>query len=380
MEAVGITHILSVIKYSLEDDKLGGFAGKFTHLSVDVDDMEDEDLLVHLPRCVRFIENGLYPKGTEIAGHGDTKVATLAAGASSTDTIAPTPIPANATSTELAPPTPGAAADRGLPGSQPTGAVFVHCAMGKSRSVTAVIAYLLWKYPHRFGTAEAKNPDRQSAAALAVSRALKLVRESRGIAEPNPGFMSQLELWWEMGRPAESSDAVERHPMYQRWLYKKEVEDSVKLGKVPDWIIFEDEAGPEPKEQPVGGLDLRCKKCRQVLATKQFLIPHEPLHSKSPGACPHFFVEPLSWMRPVLEEGLLDGRLVCPNGRCGATIGRYSWQGFKCSCGEWVCPAFSLQRSRVDDIVTRPRSSDSGEGRLSEARATTSPAALKENL
>lgn len=58
-------------------------------------------------------------------------------------------------------------------------------------------------------------------------------------------------------------------------------------------------------------------------------------------------------MRPALGEGLLQGRLECPNSKCRAQLGRYAWQGLKCSCGVWVCPAFSVQKSRVDEVVKR---------------------------
>jgi len=81
-------------------------------------------------------------------------------------------------------------------------------------------------------------------------------------------------------------------------------------------------------------------------------LPPTPLHN----ACTHHFLHPLSWMRPTLEQGLLDGRLECPNTKCKAQIGRYAWQGMKCSCGVWVCPAFSLQKGRVDEILKRGES------------------------
>lgn len=58
-------------------------------------------------------------------------------------------------------------------------------------------------------------------------------------------------------------------------------------------------------------------------------------------------------MRPELEQGLLSGRLECPNPKCGAQIGRYAWQGMRCSCGVWICPAISLQKGRVDEIVKK---------------------------
>lgn len=308
---------------------------------------------------VRFIERGLY---------GD---AAFAGEREKSDDIdveeSITPAPPAVTAVAAAP--------------QGSGAVFVHCAMGKSRSVTAVVAWLLWKYPHRFGNKAERGKGNEEAAMMAVGRAVEWVRRARGIAEPNPGFMRQLALWWEMGCPAEGGDdAVARNRLYRRWAYKREVEESAKVGSAPDRLRFEDEVGDDEVDGAAGGgeangraevadgpsLELRCKKCRRVLATQPFVVPHKSNDSQSlavssgappttPASCSHFFIEPLSWMRPVLEEGVLEGRLMCPNDKCGASVGRYSWQGFKCSCGEWVCPAFSLQRGRVDDVVTNPR-------------------------
>ncbi|KAH8882354.1 dual specificity protein phosphatase 12 [Thozetella sp. PMI_491] len=328
LEETKITHVLSVIKYSVQGlvDQ-NGLPRRYQHLSIDIDDVEDEDILVHLPKMVRFIERGLY---------GD---------AAFPDDISPPP---------AAPESRPADGSATAKGESPPGAVFVHCAMGKSRSVSAVVAYLLWKYPHRFGRA-----DPTTTAQTAVSEALKWVQTSRPIAEPNPSFMRQLELWWELGCPTESDNAVEDKPAYQRWLYKREVQESARIGKAPDWLRFEDEEEegstrrPGTSENGGSGLSLRCKKCRRVLATGPFVVPHQGTGNAA-QACPHIFIEPLSWMRPTLEQGTLDGRLACPNTKCGASIGRYSWKGFKCGCDEWVCPAFSLQRSKVDEVRTAP--------------------------
>lgn len=316
-----ITHILSVISYSLDRDD-DAFRDT-QHLSVDIDDMEDQDILVHLPKMVRFIDRGL---------QGAAPSTNHAADPAADKACSPTP-----------------------------GAVLVHCAMGKSRSATAVIAYLLWKHPQRFGRA-----DPSAAAQDAVERALQWVRETRPVAEPNDGFMRQLEMWWDMGCPADSDDAVEQNPVYQRWLYKREVEDAARIGRAPDRIRFEDEeaqttiAGAEGTDSGAGSPELRCKKCRRVLATGSFVVPHQGRGSTERPDCPHFFVEALSWMRPILEEGALDGRLICPNTKCAASIGRYAWQGFKCSCGEWVAPAFSLQSSKIDRVVTGRRTNGDG--------------------
>lgn len=311
-----ITHILSLIKYSLSRDD--DVFRDVQHLSIDVDDVDDQDIVVHFPRIVRFIDAGL-------------------AGSSS----AP-------------------------------GAVLVHCAMGKSRSVSAVIAYLLWKYPVRFGRS-----DPATTGADAVAKALAWVRATRPIAEPNDGFMRQLEMWWDMGCPADDDDAVVKAPAYQRWLYKREVDDAARVGRAPDWIRFEDEETPEGAHGVGGGdgTELRCKKCRRLLATGRFIAPHQGRDRAERPGCPHFFIEALSWMRPVLEQGELDGRLVCPNAKCAASIGRYAWQGFKCSCGEWVAPAFSLQKSKVDKVDTHSRGAGSVADRLAALGIRSPPPA-----
>ncbi|BGP16539.1 hypothetical protein JCM10213_000549 [Rhodosporidiobolus nylandii] len=67
--------------------------------------------------------------------------------------------------------------------------------------------------------------------------------------------------------------------------------------------------------------------------------------------CSSYFVEPLSWMGPVLETGVLQGKIVCPNQKCGAKLGNFDWAGNQCSCGAWVCPGFALSASRVDEFT-----------------------------
>lgn len=116
-------------------------------------------------------------------------------------------------------------------------------AMGKSRSVTIMIAYLLRQYPNH-----------------TVSSALELIRESRPIAEPNDGFMAQLKLYKEMGCPRD----IEGHPRYQRWLYQQEVDLAVAAGMAPDNFRFEDEQTQEKRDTDGREIELRCRKCRYV--------------------------------------------------------------------------------------------------------------------
>lgn len=54
------------------------------------------------------------------------------------------------------------------------GKIFVHCAMGISRSATCVVAYLV-KHQH-----------------MDVQHAIQMLRQRRKCIQPNPGFVNQL--------------------------------------------------------------------------------------------------------------------------------------------------------------------------------------------
>jgi len=56
-------------------------------------------------------------------------------------------------------------------------------------------------------------------------------------------------------------------------------------------------------------------------------------------------------MRPELEKGNLDGRLECP--KCKANVGKYAWQGMRCSCGSWQVPAITLAKAKIDEVNRR---------------------------
>lgn len=262
-------------------------------------------------------------------------------------------------------------------------------AMGKSRSTTILIAYLL-----------TQNPD------LNPRTALTLIRQCRSHAEPNHGFMTQLLLYHSMRCPTSPVS----HPVYQRWLYERDVEASRARGEAPEKIHFSDESGASPADEsiyqrwkyqcdveasiatstvpdsiyfsdmhsskpgnntPIESPELnqassssfRCRRCRTSLATSPYLIRHTPQRAQSTSpissspapapSCAHLFLEPLSWMRAELEHGKLEGRLECPNAKCGANVGKYAWQGMRCSCGEWIVPAISIARGRVDEVRKR---------------------------
>lgn len=325
---------------NFKDESWASYGKAYEHLVIDIDDVDDENLLIELPRAVRFVRDGLEASRSK---------ATAGEGGEDGAAAAEDKLGFGVHGLSLAP-------ARG-------GGVFVHCAAGKSRSVSVVVAYLLWRYPDRFDPSQADGEStsakpRRDTARDAVQAALSLVQRTRPMAEPNDGFMRQLELWWEMGCPVDKN--IEEEAIYQRWAYKREVEADLAVGQAPSRLRFEDEASAGEQPRDASGLSLRCKKCRRTLVTSQFIAAHDS-GSGGGNTCPHHFVEPLSWMRQELEKGELSGRLTCPNPRCGAGVGRYDWKGFKCSCDAWVTPAFSLQKARVDDVVAlpNPRQGDS---------------------
>ena len=83
------------------------------------------------------------------------------------------------------------------------------------------------------------------------------------MAEPNDGFMAQLELYKEMGCPRD----IHAHPKYQRWLYQREVDLALAVGMAPDRVRFEDEEVQEETEASGREVELRCRKCRYVHPT-----------------------------------------------------------------------------------------------------------------
>ncbi|KAL1960240.1 hypothetical protein VTO42DRAFT_8783 [Malbranchea cinnamomea] len=316
LSRANITHVVSVLRMNPNDERLAGFKG---HLHIPVDDVDDEDLLQYFPTANAFIREG------------------LATG----------------------------------------GGVLVHCAMGKSRSATICIAFLLHRQPD----------------VLDPQKALELIRQSRPLCEPNNGFMEQLRIYHQMGCP----DNVVDHAFYKRWQYHRAVEESVACGRGPELeeIRFEDEnaveAGARADAVDNGKeTEIRCRKCRRKLATSSFIIPHDPQTSSrkshksqksqafAPPStliaadCAHIFLHPLTWMRPSLfptphtdnnpnapstsaepepsPDSPLSGRLSCPNTSCGANLGKFSWPGMQCSCGTWVVPAIALARARVDVV------------------------------
>lgn len=150
IKQAGITHVLSVIDFDFHEIASSSDYLKsqnYTHLVISIEDDPNENLLQHFQQMSEFIDSGL------AQGDGDA------------------------------------------------GGVFVHCAMGKSRSATAVVAFLMWKY----GTGR--------------DEALAQVCEGRPVCEPNLGFMEQLEVWERMLALDEGGEGRSR--VYEEWLRER---------------------------------------------------------------------------------------------------------------------------------------------------------------
>ncbi|KAF2748543.1 phosphatases II, partial [Sporormia fimetaria CBS 119925] len=141
-----ITHVLSVIDY---DPQLSTNP-QFNHLKqlhINVEDHPNTNLLAHFARTCEFIDSALRDGGS----------------------------------------------------------VFIHCAMGKSRSAACVVAFLMWK------------------DGVSWEKGLERLCEGRGICDPNIGFKEQLEVWGEMLRLPQGKEREER---YERWVEERFVGES----------------------------------------------------------------------------------------------------------------------------------------------------------
>ncbi|RCK59403.1 Tyrosine-protein phosphatase YVH1 [Candida viswanathii] len=227
------------------------------------------------------------------------------------------------------------------------GNVLVHCSQGVSRSVAFIIAYLMQKYN------------------LSIEQALHAVKRKSPDAGPNPRFMEQLTLYKEMGFKVDESN-----PEYQALLKKITMTKDPSGEELRKMMLAKTETEIPEKEAVDSSYELRCKRCRQVLANNTHIEQHEVPGSdsrqsqfvktapnsrriisveKASNVCSHYFmVEPVRWMKEELDKSEIEGRFQCP--KCSSKVGGYSWRGSRCSCGKWMTPAIHLQEAKVDYI------------------------------
>jgi hypothetical protein len=127
------------------------------------------------------------------------------------------------------------------------GTVLVHCEHGVSRSVTVVLAYLMWS-------------ERRSLRIL-----YQELKERKPEIRPNSGFMDQLRLWEDMG--CRVKDDNKKYRAYRLQCKAREIEATGSVAVV--------EMAPDPAVCPVdAALYFRCRKCRQLLFTDGDVLQH----------------------------------------------------------------------------------------------------------
>ena len=220
------------------------------------------------------------------------------------------------------------------------GRVLVACEAGVSRSAAVALAHLI----------------REEGGEAPVEAQLAELQRVYPAAEPNEGFMAQLELFRAMGCRLDRGHAPYRKFRTENLGRQYHVEGRVALSEL-------DEGGSAGEGSAASGAPgnfelYRCKRCRALVGTSQNSVPHDRGEGdraftwrkrkgkKGEGldVCQSVFVEPLSWMK-ALEEGDVQGKLSC---RCGSRLGNFNWAGLQCNCGRWVTPAFQLQISQID--------------------------------
>ncbi|XP_072401864.1 dual specificity protein phosphatase MPK-4-like [Diabrotica undecimpunctata] len=198
------------------------------------------------------------------------------------------------------------------------GIVLVHCYFGVSRSATVVIAHIMKKYQ------------------MTYFEAFDMVKAKRKIVFPNPGFVSQLKLYKDMGYQIDNRNM--HYKIYKLSLAAFRVRKVKILPQEFHHLIQPDPSLEQTEPEPNV---YRCKKCRRILAAESNLL----LHETNGVTCKEtYFVEPIAWMN-VLQEN--QGKILCP--KCSTKLGSFSWiMGCQCPCGIQVAPAFYLTPSKVD--------------------------------
>ncbi|KAJ3211871.1 dual specificity phosphatase 12, partial [Clydaea vesicula] len=219
--------------------------------------------------------------------------------------------------------------------------ILVHCNAGVSRSAAVIIAYIM----------KINN--------LNYVEAFDFVKSKYSKASPNLGFLAQLELYHLMNFEIDVNKKE-----YRRWMLTRMARDFSDYGCVSNLTLSVD---PKNFIKDAKLKLLRCPKCRRILATMDNVINHEPGKGQvdfsyfkrdwmelikqnenttsSNRSCSQYFIEPMEWIKG-LQEGNLEGKIYCPC--CEFKLGSFSWAGQTCSCGNWITPAFSLQKSKVD--------------------------------
>lgn len=213
--------------------------------------------------------------------------------------------------------------------------VLVHCLSGVSRSAAVILAHLM------------------KTSQMSSDEALVLLKNLYPKANPNDGFIEQLQLYEAMGKTVDKTNPV--YKQYRLQLLASQIQSQRYATTDLLSSLIEELKDPSSSNYK----SYKCRKCRLTLFNGASLITHEPgsgqmsfkrhkqdFHAVDNTQCTSLFIEPVNWMLPLLE-GTVDGKLQCP--KCNGRLGSFNWAGMQCSCGNWVTPAFQIHKNRVDE-------------------------------
>ncbi|CAL9730639.1 tyrosine-protein phosphatase Yvh1p [Monosporozyma unispora] len=317
MATYNITHILSIIKFTVIPEYL--VRKSYTLKNIPIDDTEDEDVLQYFNETNTFIDHCLFPNEIEY----DPNLVDFK--------------------------------------KKPQhGAIYIHCQAGISRSPTFIIAYLMYRY------------------GLTLKMALYAVKRKRLSIEPNENFMEQLTMFEKMGgKYVNDQDKSYKQWKLNKSIKSNPIDNNL-LSQDETYTNIDEtlnDLNNLSNDQLSQITAIRCKKCRQRLALSTSFINHTPPSKESSeghfirraghgrriidiqesqSICSHYFTEPLNWMKNDLQNknNELEGKLDCPN--CHVKVGGYNWKGSRCSCGKWVVPAIHLLANKVDKFPLKP--------------------------
>ncbi|KAG1747403.1 hypothetical protein EDB19DRAFT_1687252 [Suillus lakei] len=144
--------------------------------------------------------------------------------------------------------------------------VLVHCGAGISRSATIIAAYLMYSLK------------------LDPASAVDMIRTVRPIVEPNEGFMEQLQVFYR------ASYKFTRRDKATRMFYLERTMEDIMNGDgtIPENAMFAKHPRTPSDSVPntpmiVPSRRIRCKMCRQELATREHMLDHGQLGPPTPA-------------------------------------------------------------------------------------------------
>lgn len=189
--------------------------------------------------------------------------------------------------------------------------VLVHCQAGRSRSATIVTMFLMRKY------------------SLTVDEALKRVKSKRiqSNVEINDGFLHQLELFYQMNFRVD--------PKNEKYLEFQQKRFQMRFSPNETKIFF----GQNEKQR-----DFHCRTCQTKLFTNNDIQNHQTPSNSLCVDQENLWTFYIDWLDDIFDRPF--DLLKCPN--CRTILGKYSLQGIRCSCDQWIKPAFLFECRSIE--------------------------------